>query len=111
MEMRFLMPSRVPTFNPHPSVRPESRKLYDRTRRDREAKAFYHTTRWLRTRRIKLAMVPYCERCMQDDRLTPATVVHHLQELADHPELAVDLDNLQSLCASCHSKWHAGAGG
>jgi 5-methylcytosine-specific restriction protein A len=106
MEMRFLMPSRVPTYNPHPSTRPESRRRYDRTQRDRMAKAFYHTSRWLRIRRLKLAMVPYCEECMQDDRLTPATVVHHIHELTDHPELAVDLDNLQSLCASCHGRIH-----
>src|SRR4051794_21126891 len=105
---RWNVPSKVPTHNPHPSNRADSRRPYDRIRRDRMAKAFYHTSRWLRIRRLKLAMVPYCERCMQDDRLTRATVVHHLHELADHPELSVDLDNLRSLCASCHSKWHAG---
>ena len=80
------MPSRVPSYNPHPSIRPESRKRYDRTRRDTGAKAFYHTAPLAAIRRIKLAMVPYCERCMQDDQLTAATDVHHVQELADHPE-------------------------
>lgn len=35
-----------------------------------------------------------------------ATVVHHIKPLAGHPEMALDLDNLESLCDACHNKKH-----
>ncbi|MBO0387553.1 MULTISPECIES: HNH endonuclease [Staphylococcus] len=33
-------------------------------------------------------------------------VVHHIKELADYPELALDDDNLETLCVECHNKIH-----
>jgi len=33
-------------------------------------------------------------------------VVDHIKELEDYPELALDDDNLETLCVNCHNKKH-----
>ena len=35
-----------------------------------------------------------------------ATMVHHVKPLEMYPDLALDLDNLVSLCDDCHDKAH-----
>lgn len=35
-----------------------------------------------------------------------ALVVHHKKELEHHPELALDEDNLETICVDCHNKEH-----
>ena len=35
-----------------------------------------------------------------------ATMVHHVQPLDVRPDLALDLDNLRSLCEVCHNRAH-----
>lgn len=86
---------------------PNKQRQYDHTRRDRQSKAFYHTAAWLKLRLIKLRETPHCEECWKRDDLVPATHVHHIREISDHPELRLDIDNLQSLCHGCHSRLHA----
>lgn len=33
-------------------------------------------------------------------------VVHHIKELEHHPELALEIDNLETICVDCHNKEH-----
>lgn len=33
-------------------------------------------------------------------------MVHHKKHADEYPELAYDLDNLESLCEACHNKKH-----
>lgn len=33
-------------------------------------------------------------------------VVHHIKELEDHPDLALDIDNLETVCVDCHNREH-----
>lgn len=33
-------------------------------------------------------------------------IVHHIKELEYHPELALEDDNLETLCVECHNKIH-----
>ncbi|WP_088363610.1 HNH endonuclease [Bacillus cereus] len=33
-------------------------------------------------------------------------VVHHIKELEHHPELALEIDNLETVCVDCHNKEH-----
>ncbi|MDP5274341.1 HNH endonuclease signature motif containing protein [Chengkuizengella axinellae] len=47
-----------------------------------------------------------CQRCLRMDRLTQANIVHHIKELEDYPELALDPNNLESVCATCHNQLH-----
>lgn len=35
-----------------------------------------------------------------------ALVVDHIKELEEYPELALDMDNLETLCVECHNKKH-----
>jgi len=71
-------------------------------------KKFYLSPEWRLLRRIKLVENPLCEECKQNDLLTIAVDVHHIVEVADNPLLALKIDNLASLCKSCHSKITAG---
>lgn len=41
-----------------------------------------------------------CVWCGSEDQLE----VDHIEELAENPELATDLDNLRTLCRDCHEK-------
>ena len=42
----------------------------------------------------------------KNDRKKIALVVDHIKELEHHPELALDPDNLETLCVNCHNKKH-----
>jgi 5-methylcytosine-specific restriction protein A len=48
-------------------------------------------------------MHPLCSDCLKVKRVVPATDVHHIAKVADAPDKRLDLDNLMSLCHSCHS--------
>ena len=102
------MAGKVPTFRSrHLPTRSQQRAYYDKSSRDREAKKFYDSVRWLKLRPIKLHQDPLCEVCLKDNRFVAAVVVHHIVPIRVNPDLACELSNLQSLCAGCHSRHHA----
>jgi 5-methylcytosine-specific restriction enzyme A len=86
---------------------PTSQQEYDRKRRDPESKEFYNSARWKKVREQKLIRDPYCEDHLERGEQVPASTVHHERALREHPEQALDYDNLRSSCASCHSRRHA----
>jgi 5-methylcytosine-specific restriction protein A len=90
-----------------PVVGANRHREYDRTQRDPESKRFYSSAPWLKIRRMKLNADPLCERCREEGRLVAATIVHHCIEIRDNWDLALDIDNLVSLCHSHHSQIHA----
>lgn len=51
-----------------------------------------------------------CQWCKNEGRVTAAAdsslEVDHINELEEHPELALDDDNLRTLCKDCHNKRH-----
>lgn len=63
---------------------------------------------WQRLRRIKLTMDPLCEdphgEHARTGRTATATQAHHVLPLATHPELALELSNLMSVCTRCHAR-------
>ena len=66
---------------------------------------FYHSPAWRKVRLAALRRDGYlCQHCLRQGRATPATEVHHVKELEDYPELALDVNNLLSLCWDCHEK-------
>lgn len=70
-----------------------------RDRQHRSANRWvYDTKRWRVLRRRKLALSPVCESCRQ----VLATDVHHRLAIQAGGE-AWSLNNLESLCKSCHS--------
>jgi len=99
------MPKRIPTSRPNLPLR-HSRirsQQYERQPSRQADKNFYSSKRWMSVRRLKLSLNPLCEDCYQLGRVEPAKDVHHRKERKDFPDLAYDLENLQSLCKPCHN--------
>lgn len=83
----------------------------------KETNPFYGTDAWKRCRAAALRRDHgLCQHCLKEGRRAVdahgrsfpvlATMVHHIRHLDEHPELALNLDNLVSLCDSCHEKEH-----
>lgn len=89
---------------------------------EREAKHFYNSKAW-KIKRVEILKRDRfeCQDCRarlkqaqeQGNVLTGAErvirraeEVHHKLELREHPELALDDDNLVSLCTQCHNVRH-----
>ena len=64
---------------------------------------FYQTKAWKLIRKKILARDHYlCQRCKR----RPASMVHHIKALKQYPELALEPENLISLCDKCHEACH-----
>ena len=73
---------------------------------------FYESRRWKRLRLAVLRRDKYiCQNCKRYGRTRPAEEVHHIKHLEDYPELAMDPENLISLCKACHNAMHPEKGG
>ncbi|WP_090951771.1 HNH endonuclease [Parageobacillus thermantarcticus] len=80
-------------------------KDYDKYKRNQQARAFYHSKEWERIRLAALARDNFlCQHCLRNNRITPADMVHHIIEIKRDWSRRLDLDNLISLCNSCHNK-------
>ena len=79
-------------------------KRYDKYKRDPEHNKRYGRS-WKKIRAAFLIANPLCGICEQEGKLVPATTVHHKQKLTEGG--THDHKNLQSICASCHSRLHA----
>lgn len=64
---------------------------------------FYQSMPWRRLRAIKIAEQPLCEECLKKGILIPAKVIDHIVPInkGGNP---LDINNLQSLCSSCHNQ-------
>jgi len=89
---------------------------------DKEIKKFYNSAAW-QQRRLKILERDHyecqdCKRRLQEAgrkgkrlygwqaKIGRATEVHHIKELKEQPELALDINNLTSLCRRCHNIRH-----
>ena len=66
---------------------------------------FYATSEWRRLRDWYRARHPLCEECQRQGRVAAADHVHHKVEISQGGE-PLDVENLESLCRSCHSRVH-----
>lgn len=73
----------------------------------REAERIRNTARWRALRKLKLAQDPLCEDCRDHGRVEPASQVHHMEPLVRRPDLAYSMENLLSVCTTCHSRREA----
>ena len=85
----------------------ESMRYYDKVRRNKDSKRLYNSAAFQACRQIKLCDQPYCEMCLDEGRHTPAVIVHHIIGVTKDESLALDVENMQSLCRACHGKVHA----
>ena len=76
-------------------------ELYDRGPSELKVrrKKLYNSKGWKRLRQHVLLHHPECVQCGR-----AANVVDHIIPWEDDMALAYDVDNLQSLCESCHNK-------
>ena len=70
--------------------------------------SFYVSKEWLAIRKLALERDHHeCVWCKEAGGLTTHHLeVDHIKELQFYPELALDLDNLRTLCHDCHNKRH-----
>ena len=81
----------------------EERRKYDRYERSPDINKKYGHA-WRRIRDRYAAAHPLCEMCLGEGRLTPVQEVHHILPVSQGGTHA--MDNLMSLCQSCHTKIH-----
>ena len=91
-----------------PNIPRKQRKRYyiDREaqgRRKRKNRKVYNSAQWKRIRKIQLNQMPICEQCDKEGLTVPARVVDHITPINEGGQI-YSLDNLQSLCDSCHNK-------
>ncbi|MBU8733446.1 HNH endonuclease [Cytobacillus oceanisediminis] len=82
----------------------ERHQMYDKYRRDKEAASFYKSKPWRVLREQALLRdLGLCQHCLAKDKITLADMVDHIIPIKEAWELRLVLDNLQSLCNSCHA--------
>ena len=82
----------------------KDKKVSASTRTKNDNRKVYDSSRWRYVLRpLKLQRTPFCELCMNDDRLTEAKEIDHIKPISQGGE-PFDIDNLQALCTSCHAK-------
>ena len=68
---------------------------------------FYKSKEWLQLREEVLERDHYeCQSCRRKGKYRRARNVHHIKEVKTHPHLALELDNLESVCIQCHNEEH-----
>lgn len=86
-------------------------QYYDKFKRNKESKQFYDSPAWKKCRKLALTRDNYlCLDCLEHKRITKADMVHHIIEIKDDRTKALDVDNLRSLCNTCHEKHHNRSG-
>lgn len=75
------------------------------------AKQFYGSQVWRDTRTAyKKSVGGLCERCLKRGLIRPAVIVHHKvyidEKNINDPNVVLNWDNLEALCADCHALEH-----
>jgi 5-methylcytosine-specific restriction protein A len=65
---------------------------------------FYQSPEWFAIRRIVLTKTPFCVECIKNEIYEISSEVDHIVDIKDAPAKCMDIDNLQALCKSCHSR-------
>lgn len=80
-------------------------RYYDRYVRDKESSKFYKSKSWKKTReQVLIRDKGLCQSCLKNKRITMASIVDHIIPLKIAWEKRLDMNNLQSLCQSCHNQ-------
>ena len=68
---------------------------------------FYHSHEWKEVRRQALDRDNHlCQICLSHNKYTFANTVHHIKPIRANKAESLRLDNLMTVCASCHNKLH-----
>lgn len=102
MRVRPLKPCRYPGCPNLTSGRycSEHYKIYQRPSAGERG----YNSRWRKRSKLFLKEHPLCEACLEQNNLTPATVVDHIVPHRGNPALMWSESNWQPLCKSCHDR-------
>ena len=81
-------------------------------KRENKSTEFYNSMAWTRLRNTYLSLHPICECCLEHERVTPATDIHHRRPFLNGEtkeerwNLFLDEKNLMALCEKCHYALH-----
>ena len=82
---------------------------------------FYNSTKWKQLRKQVLERCNHeCQECKRNGYVTIDTneysetakrkkirlIAHHKKELEFHPDLALEIENIEILCVRCHEQYH-----
>jgi 5-methylcytosine-specific restriction protein A len=84
-------------------VKPPSKKREVKQYSQGKVGAFYSSIRWIKVRDLKRRLNPICEECERNGKITPYHTIDHIIPIIEGGEW-LDLDNLQTLCDTCHRK-------
>lgn len=85
----------------------KTHRIYNKYKRNQTAQSFYNSYEWQKVRRARLEMDNYlCQSCLRQGIVTKADVVHHIIELLVDWSKRLDINNLESVCHSCHNREH-----
>jgi 5-methylcytosine-specific restriction endonuclease McrA len=73
------------------------------SRSDPQYVRFYASKRWRSLRNYYISMNPLCEECERNGFITPGQDVDHIKPMRLGGAMT-SLDNLQTLCKSCHNR-------
>ena len=95
----------------HQYIEAEEKKAinrkYNRNRTDDKEQAFYKSTGWKIVRKKALARDNYlCQDCLKMGYTVPAQTVHHIIPIKEQWTLRLIVENMVSLCESCHQQRH-----
>ena len=80
-----------------------SNRIYNLYQRDTLSRTFYKTKEWVELRKIKLRQSPFCEECKKNGTIVVGKIVDHIVPIKQGGA-PYDINNLQTLCWSCHSR-------
>ena len=86
--------------------RERRRREYERRPERKADNGFYKTSQWIAFRDYLLTKQEFalCRECAKLGRIVPTVAIDHIMPRKERPDLALDEDNCQGLCASCHGK-------
>lgn len=91
----------------HQETAQKNRTKNARKIRDSKLEVFYQSVAWRRLRLLALERDNHlCQWCNDKGILNKARVVHHIVEVSVDWSLRLTLNNLISLCHSCHNRHH-----
>lgn len=89
----------------------ESNRHYSKYIRAKDRQKIYNSRDWKKVRALTLIRdIFLCQECLRNGIETIGDTVHHKTELSEDITLAFDLDNLETVCRSCHNKHHGREG-
>ena len=96
--------------NQNPFRNPQKKRNV--TDRKKERAEIYNSKEWKKLRKAYYMAHPLCEHCLANDIVRPAVHVHHKDSFMKYDNyntrmaVALDWNNLVSLCLECHEKEH-----